>query len=325
LATGVVDILADLNPEFRNLRLGKVERFEWDAAEDIHKIGYPRRLFGYIIYPPDFDPARKYPVFIAPYGAPGFRRGDVGDEHPLFVYAANGIVVLSTQFPVALGTAESTMPSKLSDLYSAKNDFPHLTMLAESTFRALDAVSARGFLDLTRVGIGGLSHGSFVPLYMAQKYDRLAALSIAGPGWSQREYYSSTRTGRTLLPGASDWPESADFWSKIDIADHVEAIEAPLLVNYPDREFFHDWRLPRRMENAGRAFEAHIFPDEFHVKWQSAHRNAIYNRNLDWFRFWLQDLEDPDQAKQAQYSRWRALRQLQCRNPRSVRNYCVKP
>jgi hypothetical protein len=33
--------------------------------------------------------------------------------------------------------------------------------------------------------------------------------------------------------------------------------------------------------------------------------------NVDWFRFWLQDYEDQNPAKQEQYRRWRALRELQ--------------
>lgn len=28
--------------------------------------------------------------------------------------------------------------------------------------------------------------------------------------------------------------------------------------------------------------------------------------NVDWFCFWLEDEEDPDPAKVAQYNRWRA-------------------
>jgi hypothetical protein len=80
--------------------------------------------------------------------------------------------------------------------------------------------------------------------------------------------------------------------------------------------------MPRSMENGARAYEAHIFPDEHHIKWQPAHRLAIYNRNLDWFRFWLQDIEDPDPAKAVQYERLRKLRDLQCRNRRAVRDYC---
>jgi dipeptidyl aminopeptidase/acylaminoacyl peptidase len=196
-----------------------------------------------------------------------------------------------------------------------------MTILMESTWNALDAVAARGFIDAKRVGIGGVSHGAFVPLYMLQHYDRLGAVSIASSGWSNVEYYSTTRALRAVHD--AHWPESSEFWSQIDIADHVEEVEAPLLINFPDLEFFNGYRLPRRMENAGRAFEAYVFPDEYHLKWQPAHRMAIYNRNLDWFRFWLQDIEDPDPAKSEQYQRWRELRKLQCKNPRSVRDYCA--
>jgi hypothetical protein len=38
---------------------------------------------------------------------------------------------------------------------------------------------------------------------------------------------------------------------------------------------------------------------------------TIYNRNVDWFTFWLKDYEDPDPAKTQQYERWRELRKLQ--------------
>jgi hypothetical protein len=210
-------------------------------------------------------------------------------------------------------------------LYSPELGFPHLSMYAGSTFNALDAVAARGFVDPARVGIGGISHGSFVPTFMVQTQDRIAAMSIAGPSWSQHEYYASTANGRRLNNVVEGWPESRDFWSRIDLADHVEEVEAPILVNYADREFIADWRLPRSMENGGRAFEAFIHPNETHIKWQPGHLFAIYNRNLDWFRFWLQDIEDPDPAKAGQYARWRALRAIQCRNPRSLRDYCGMP
>jgi hypothetical protein len=57
-----------------------------------------------------------------------------------------------------------------------------------------------------------------------------------------------------------------------------------------------------------RPVELHVFPDEHHVKWQPAHRRAVYERNLDWFDFWLSCREDPDPRKRAQYRRWNALR-----------------
>lgn len=36
--------------------------------------------------------------------------------------------------------------------------------------------------------------------------------------------------------------------------------------------------------------------------------------NVDWFRFWLQDYEDPDPTKAEQYACWHELRKMQQQN-----------
>ena len=51
-----------------------------------------------------------------------------------------------------------------------------------------------------------------------------------------------------------------------------------------------------------------------HVLTNPAIRMAAQGGSVDWFRFWLQDYEDPDPAKVEQYARWRDLRQLQDAN-----------
>jgi hypothetical protein len=303
-----VQVLADVNPEFRNLRLGKVERFEWDTPTFAwNEPGgalaglYPKRAYGYILYPPDFDPKKKYPVFIDPYIASGFN--PLGAEHPLHAYAASGIVVLRTAFPLY------TRAVGMQQLYSAELGYPHLSMLMESTLRALDVVAKRGFIDERRVGIGGVSHGTFVPLYMMQKYDRIAAISISSPHWGPLQYYASSRKARDAM-AAFDSPRlAADFWDDIDIAARVDTIEAPILMQLAAHESYALIPLIRNLADAGKPYDAYVFPAETHIKWQAAHLHAITSRNLDWFRFWLQDYEDPDPARSQQYRHWRELRE----------------
>jgi dipeptidyl aminopeptidase/acylaminoacyl peptidase len=307
--SGTVTVLADVNPELRNIRFGRIERIEWEMPSLVPGL-YPKRNSGYVLYPPNFDPSRKYPVFIAPYSANGFQRGDVGDEHPLFVYAASGIVVLHTSYPVP-------NPSTLTNadltrlLYSRERGFPYHTTMLKSTLRALDLLSIRGFVDDRRVGIGGLSQGSGNPLYMLIKEDRIAAASVAGGYYEPDAYYLFTPYGRS---GTDKWApppplgEGLQWWYPIDVAQHVDKIKAPILFNIPDQEVFANTTLLRHLEDGHKPFDAYVYPGEYHEKWQPAHRQAIYRRNLDWFRFWLQDYEDPDPAKADQYKRWRDLR-----------------
>jgi hypothetical protein len=51
-----------------------------------------------------------------------------------------------------------------------------------------------------------------------------------------------------------------------------------------------------------------------HVLTNPAVRMASQGGSVDWFRFWLQNYEDPDPAKAEQYARWRGLRKLQKEN-----------
>jgi dipeptidyl aminopeptidase/acylaminoacyl peptidase len=326
LRRGKLRVLADVNPELRNVRLGKVERFEWDTPRfSWNEPGgalagtYARRAYGYILYPPDFNPAKKYPVFIEPYVAAGFDSLLLGAEHPTHVYAANGFVVLRTEFPALIDLAAQLGADLMIKLYSKELDFPHLSMYMESTLRGLDTAAKRGFIDLQRVGIGGVSHGTFVPLYLLQNHpDRIAAISISSTTWGPHEYYWGTARAReknTSIGGMGmrEWRprpegEGREFWSRIDIADHVDVIRAPVLMNLADEETYGLLRFIRHLYDAGKPYDAYVFPDETHIKWQPAHIEVIAQRNLDWFRFWLQGSEDSTAVKAEQYQRWKKLR-----------------
>jgi dipeptidyl aminopeptidase/acylaminoacyl peptidase len=327
--TGKLRVLAEVNSGFDSIRLGRVERFEWDTPsfpwnENGGRLAglYPQRAFGYILYPPDFDPSRKYPVFISPYAAVGFDN-ETNLENPLHVYAASGFIVLNTNFPMPADVVQRLGPDYMKQLYSQELGYPHLSMLSESTLKALDEVARRGFVDETKVGIGGVSHGAFVPLYILQQHDRIAAVSVSGTAWGSFEYYWQTRRGRGLAGGSrtsvnDDWKlrpagRGQDFWSGFDLADHVGAIEAPILMNLPATETYGMLRLIRHLADAGKPYDAYVFPRETHIKWQPAHLQSIMQRNVDWFRFWLQGYEDAAPAKQEQYERWRKLREVQDR------------
>ena len=52
------------------------------------------------------------------------------------------------------------------------------------------------------------------------------------------------------------------------------------------------------------------FPYGTHYLEKPAERLLSLNANLDWFRFWLQNVEDKDPEKADQYKRWHRL-QLQ--------------
>jgi hypothetical protein len=321
--TGAIRKVGDVNPEMALFHLGRLEYIEWDTGPKAKEFGYAPRALGFILYPPDYDPKKKYPVFVGPYDAGGFIRGDVGNEQPMLVYSANGFIVIDSAFPGLIRNLTHNDNVKLMRrLYDPKEGYPHLTMFADSAFRSLDVALGRASIDEKRVGSGGVSHGTFIPLLMMQKTERIAALALAGGSWNQLEYYFAKLPEPWAERELTMFPEDPEFWRPLDMALNLEQVEAPILFNIADSEMIGSGVLLRRMNDARLPYDAYVFHGELHLKWQSAHRLAVYDRNLDWFRFWLQDVEDADPKKAEQYERWRKLRTLQCENKRSLRDYC---
>jgi hypothetical protein len=64
------------------------------------------------------------------------------------------------------------------------------------------------------------------------------------------------------------------------------------------------------MKELNKPVEMIIFADEGHIKNQPKHRYEIYQRNLDWFNFWLQGKEDTASEKRQQYMRWRSMQEI---------------
>jgi hypothetical protein len=76
----------------------------------------------------------------------------------------------------------------------------------------------------------------------------------------------------------------------------------------PEHEARYIPELFARLTRSTTPVDLYAFPQEAHNKFLPRHRLAVFERNLDWFRFWLQGYEDPDPAKAAQYVHWRAMR-----------------
>jgi hypothetical protein len=101
-------------------------------------------------------------------------------------------------------------------------------------------------------------------------------------------------------------------WPEHSLALNAEKVDAPLLIQAADREYLHSIQTAITWFVAGNPIEMRVFPDEHHVKWHPVHRYNVYNRNVDWFNFWLRSVENDDPEKADQYKLWRAMREKQC-------------
>ena len=80
----------------------------------------------------------------------------------------------------------------------------------------------------------------------------------------------------------------ADFWRFGALAPNVASLpKIPLLIQAADEEYKLALETFETVREAGWPTEMYVFPGEAHVKFQPAHRLAVYERNLQWFQRWL--------------------------------------
>jgi dipeptidyl aminopeptidase/acylaminoacyl peptidase len=231
-----------------------------------------------------------------------FLRGASGNENPIQLYAANGFMVLSFDVgktpSVRTGEFKTTVRIWSSPTASIEN--------------AVNRLCDAGIIDPSRIGIAGYSHGAEIMAY-AISHTKLfsAAIGDAG-GRDPYFYYMAGKTWQDIFQtwGLGGWPEGRKRkrWDAVSPTLNANRIKTPLLMNAADSEFIADLALVTSLQQLGRPVELFIYADELHVKNQPKHRYEIYERNLDWFSFWLKGSLDSSPDKIQQYQRWCEMR-----------------
>jgi dipeptidyl aminopeptidase/acylaminoacyl peptidase len=308
LAAGDMRVLTELNPEFRHLRISKVRKLDWtNKYEDV--------AYGHLVEPVDYQAGRRYPLVVTTYRSGGFLRGAVGDEYPIYLLAARGFFVLSLDRP----RSYFPLPWLLSD--DTKPRFETALRNWDGPTASLDSIIERldqdGLIDRDRVGLCGLSNGAEITCYSISHTNTFAA-AVASSGSGRdpldHEFMMSYAPTRDMMRGLDigldmNDPENRRKWQALSPALNAERVRASLLIHVADTEFLVGLQMYNRLKLHGKPVEMIVFPGERHLKMQPRHRHVIYERNVDWFRYWLQDYVDPDPAKREQYVRWRGLRE----------------
>lgn len=294
LGDGRRESLFDPNAHLRGRTAPKVEQLSW-------KLDDGRVATGTLLFSAGAKPVRA-PLFVNYYFCPGYLRGGIGDSYPLAPLVDAGFVVACL----------NVVPFKQwGD--GADRERAALASVA-SLVRLLDS---RGWIDAKRVGMGGFSAGSEAAMWVAMNSNLLGAAAVASPQYEPTQYWMSSVRGRDVPRVLKEFQQAGppdkdrERWKIISPALNTERIRAPLLMQLPEQEMRAAIELYAKLSNTSTPVEMYAFPDEAHIKIQPRHQLAVYNRNLDWFRYWLQGYRDPAPEKDEQYRRWDALRRRQ--------------
>lgn len=294
--TGRTALLTDLNPQLRDIDLGRAELFTWTAADG-------RTVTGGLIKP-RVEPGTRVPLVIQTHGFSDQTFLVDGPGNTPSGFAARGLA--------AAGIAVLQVP----DAYP-KTTREGLLAQMDLFARAVHELDRAGVIDRSKVGMHGWSNtGYFVQHAITFSDLKLAAASVSDAdnlgamGYSL--YFNAGYPGmmnHERLIGAPLWGEQGrKLWAERDPIQHLDAVTTPLKIETYGRTLFGWWDTFAFLRRHQRPVEYVYYPDGDHVLAKPRERLLSQQGAVDWYRFWLKGEEDSDPAKAERYRSWRRMR-----------------
>lgn len=260
----------------------KQERYEerWITTTD------GKKMHTWVVYPPDFDPSRKYPAMLFCTGGPqGTLSQSWSTRWNFKLMAHHGYIVI---LPNRRGTTAFGQPwcDQISGDYCGQNMKDYM-----SAARELKKEPYVG-----KMGASGASYGGYSIYYLAGTHDGFFDAFLAHAGiFNQEQMYMMTEElwFPTWDNGGAPWDDNPVAKRHYANSPHklIKNWDTPLMVTHGEL----DYRVP--VEQGMAAFNAAqmmgvpsrmlLFPDENH--WILKPQNAVHWQRdfFSWFDKWL--------------------------------------
>ena len=213
---GALRRLTRLNEQLQAKVMGQPQKLAVTSSYD------QRPIDAWMIMPPDFDPAKKYPLILEIHGGPFSAYGpqfSTDDQ----LYAAAGYVVLYTN-PRGSTSYGEEIANQIDKAYPG-HDYDDL-------ISAVDAAIATGHVDPNNLFVTGGSGGGVLTAWIVGKTDRFRAAATQKPviNWSSFEL---TSDGATFFSpywfAKKPWEDPQGYWARSPLS-LVGNVKTPTLV-----------------------------------------------------------------------------------------------
>jgi dipeptidyl aminopeptidase/acylaminoacyl peptidase len=278
-AGGSVEKVTGLNDAYlASIQFGQPERFSFKGAKG-------DTVYGTMVRPVGFDPAKRYPVAFLIHGGP---QGSFGNDfhyrwNPQF-YAGAGYAAVMVDFHGSTGYGQAFTDAINGDWGGA----PY-----EDLMKGLDhALATWPFLDSARVGALGASYGAYMVNWIAGKTDRFKCLVTHDGNLDERMAYFDTE--ELWFPewehGGTPWVNPAGY-AKHNPVDLVKSWKTPTLVVHGVKDYrvvyTQGLSTFTALQRKGIPSKLLVFPDENH--WVLKPQNSLlwHDTVRAWLDQWL--------------------------------------
>jgi dipeptidyl aminopeptidase/acylaminoacyl peptidase len=237
----------------------------------------------WIVKPPDFDPARKYPLLVLIHGGPQGAWTDAWTYRwNAQIFAAAGYVVLLPNPRGSSGFGQEFMDDINADWGGRAY---------EDVMKGTDYAEALPYVDKGRTTAAGASYGGYLVDWIAGHTDRFRALVSHDGVFDLASMYGATE--ELWFP---EWEFKGPYWQNPEMYERwspsrfVKNFKTPTLVVHGEL----DYRVPLEqglgmftaLQRQGVPSRLVVFPDENHWVLKPANSVRWYQEVVSWLDRW---------------------------------------
>ena len=253
----------------------------WGEAKSIHWKNGGFEVQGWLLYPRDFDPNKKYPLVVRVHGGPG---AAVLSEWPgasdyYSPLAGAGYFVLQPNPRGSFGQGEAFTRANVKDF--GNGDFKDIMAGVDEAIKVAP-------IDPNRLGICGWSYGGYMTMWAVTQTNRFKA-AMAGAGLSNwQSYYGENLIDQWMIPffGKSVY-DDPEVYAKSSPINFIKKVKTPTLIlvgdsdgEVPAPQSYEFWHA---LKTLGVETQFVVYEHEGHMFASPKHRRDVVERTLAWF------------------------------------------
>jgi dipeptidyl aminopeptidase/acylaminoacyl peptidase len=257
----------------------------WGKSVSLHWNTDAGKVQGWLTYPSDFDPAKKYPLVVRVHGGPSWAVTPAWPTRWNYAMAlpSQGYFVFQPNPRGSYGQGERFTAANVKDF--GYGDFRDIMAGVDEAIKSAP-------IDPERLGLTGWSYGGYMTMWGVTQTNRFRA-AVAGAGVSDwLSYYGENKIDQWMPPffGANVYDDPAVYARSSPIT-FIKNVKTPTLVvvgdsdgECPPPQSYEFWHALKTM---GVPTQFVIYPHEGHEFGDPEHSRDVIERAVGWFNQYL--------------------------------------
>jgi dipeptidyl aminopeptidase/acylaminoacyl peptidase len=252
----------------------------WGKTEKLHWRSDEYNVQGWLMYPVNYDPAKKYPMVVSVHGGPASaKKPSWPGAFDMSLLSSQGYFVLFPNPRGSFGAGEAFAKANVKDF--GQGDLRDILLGVDGVIRTLP-------VDPNRLGIAGWSYGGYMTMWAITQTHRFHA-AVAGAGIANwQSYYGQNLIDQWMIPyfGSTAYNQPA-VYARSSPINFIRNVTTPTLIavgdsdaECPAPQSYEYWHA---LKTLGVKTQLVVYPNEGHAIRKPEHIQDLLDRTINWF------------------------------------------